>query len=62
VRTGITGHVPTDTEQERMAANIPVKRLGRPEEIAALICFLASEEAGYITGEDVDINGGSHMD
>jgi len=32
------------------------------EEVAAVICFLASEEAGYVTGEEIDVNGGSHMD
>jgi 3-oxoacyl-[acyl-carrier protein] reductase len=37
---------------------IPVGRLGRPEEIAALIAFLASDEAGYITGATLDANGG----
>jgi NAD(P)-dependent dehydrogenase (short-subunit alcohol dehydrogenase family) len=36
-------------------------RLARPEEIAALIGFLASEEAGYITGANVAINGGMYM-
>lgn len=43
-------------------ASIPVGRTGRVEEIAATICFLASSEAAYITGEEIDINGGSHMD
>jgi 3-oxoacyl-[acyl-carrier protein] reductase len=37
-------------------------RPGETEEIAAAIAFLASEEASYITGEEIDINGGSHMD
>jgi NAD(P)-dependent dehydrogenase (short-subunit alcohol dehydrogenase family) len=36
--------------------------IGCAEEIAAVICFLSSEEAGYLTGEDIDINCGSHMD
>jgi NAD(P)-dependent dehydrogenase (short-subunit alcohol dehydrogenase family) len=41
---------------------IPVGRFGRPEEVAALVCFLASEDAGYITGEVTDINGGFLID
>lgn len=43
-------------------ANIPIGRPGETEEIAATVAFLASEEASYITGEDIDINGGQHMD
>jgi NAD(P)-dependent dehydrogenase (short-subunit alcohol dehydrogenase family) len=39
-----------------------MKRPATAREIADCICFLASEIAGYITGEDIDINGGSHMD
>ena len=41
---------------------IPVGRFGRPEEVAALVCFLASEDAGYITGEVTVINGGFLID
>lgn len=41
---------------------IPVGRFGKPEEVAALVCFLASEHAGYITGEVTDINGGYLID
>ena len=41
---------------------IPMGRLGRPEEVAALVCFLASEHAAYITGEVTDINGGYLVD
>ncbi|MGF7033583.1 NAD(P)-dependent dehydrogenase (short-subunit alcohol dehydrogenase family) [Paenibacillus mucilaginosus] len=43
-------------------AGIPMGRPGETREIAAAIAFLASEEASYITGEEIDINGGSHMD
>ncbi len=42
-------------------ANIPVNRLGTSEEIAALVDFLASEEAGFATGADFSMNGGQHM-
>src|SRR5262245_33411634 len=43
------------------ARSFPVPRLGEPVEVADLICFLASEQAGYITGASVDINGGDLM-
>ena len=41
--------------------SIPIGRLARPEEIAALVAFLASDEAAYITGANIPINGGMHM-
>ena len=40
---------------------VPVKRLGKPSEIASIIAWLASEEAGYSTGADFSVNGGLHM-
>ncbi|MGH7186371.1 MAG: SDR family oxidoreductase, partial [Pseudomonadota bacterium] len=40
---------------------VPLTRLGQPEDIAAAVAFLASTEAGYITGETVNVNGGLHM-
>jgi len=51
----------TDERIEALRRNFPVQRLGRPEEVAALICFVASEMAGYINGAALDINGGSLM-
>ena len=42
-------------------ADIPVQRLGRPEEVAALVAFLVSDEANYITGATLDVNGGVLM-
>lgn len=48
--------------QKGLLAGIPLGRPGRPEEVAAAVAFLASEEAGYVTGEIFDINGGSWMD
>jgi acetoacetyl-CoA reductase len=42
-------------------SGIPVSRLGTPEEIAALVDFIASEEAGFATGADFSMNGGQHM-
>ncbi|NVK31168.1 MAG: acetoacetyl-CoA reductase [Gammaproteobacteria bacterium] len=46
---------------EGIVANIPVGRLGEPEEIAHAVSYLVSEHAGYITGSNLAINGGQHM-
>jgi len=46
---------------QRLAASYPVPRMGTPLEVADLICFIASESAGYITGASLDINGGDLM-
>ena len=51
----------TDELKEKMLATIPLKRLGAPEDVAAAVRFLCSEEAGYITGHVLDVNGGMYM-
>jgi 3-oxoacyl-[acyl-carrier protein] reductase len=43
---------------EKVAPQIPARRLGRPEELAALVAFLASEQAAYITGQSIVCDGG----
>ena len=47
--------------ESRILPLIPVGRLGQPEEIARCAVFLASDDAGYITGSTLAINGGQHM-
>lgn len=47
--------------QEAIAAQVPVGRAGRPEEVAATVAFLASERAAFITGATIDVNGGLFM-
>jgi acetoacetyl-CoA reductase len=46
---------------ERIIDAIPMKRLGKPEEIASIVAWLASDEAGFATGADFSLNGGAHM-
>ena len=46
---------------DKIVATIPVKRLGAPEEIASMVSWVASEEAGFATGADFSVNGGLHM-
>ncbi|MFH5834639.1 SDR family NAD(P)-dependent oxidoreductase [Proteiniclasticum sp. C24MP] len=61
VNTDIWKSMPEELAQ-KVIDGIPMGRPGETAEIASTITFLASEEASYITGEDIDINGGSHMD
>ena len=51
----------TDESEAALAAGIPVGRTATTEEVAAVITFLSSEDASYLTGTTVDINGGSHI-
>jgi 3-oxoacyl-[acyl-carrier protein] reductase len=51
----------SDEQRELMLGQIPLGRLGAPEEIGALVAFLCSDVAGYITGETIHVNGGMHM-
>ncbi len=45
----------------KIVAGIPIGRLGNPDEIAALVAYLSSDIAGFITGAEIAINGGQHM-
>jgi len=68
VNTVSPGYVETDLVmairpdvRQQIVDSIPMGRLARPEEIAAVVAFLASDEAGYITGANISVNGGMHM-
>src|SRR5450631_2030845 len=51
----------SDELKQNMLGHIPLKRFGKPEDVAAAVKFLASEEAGYITGAVLNVNGGMYM-
>lgn len=68
VNTISPGYIATDMVlavpeevRNKIIAQIPVGRLGQPEEIARLVDFLAAEESGFITGSNIAANGGQHM-
>lgn len=50
-----------DKQRESLMTDIPLQRLGEPEDIAATVLFLASEQGGYITGQTLHVNGGMYM-
>ena len=60
IQTAMTD-VLTDQQKEAIATRIPLARMGKAEEIAAAVVYLASEEAAYVTGETIHINGGMAM-
>lgn len=60
IETDMTS-VLSDELKNNMLAHIPLKRFGQPSEIAAAVKFLASEDAGYITGTVLNVNGGMYM-
>lgn len=61
INTEIWKSLPSE-DAKKVIDGIPMGRPGETKEVAAAIVFLASKEASYITGEEIDINGGSHMD
>jgi acetoacetyl-CoA reductase len=53
--------IPTDVLDSKIIPQIPLGRLGKPEEVAGLCAYLASDEAAFVTGANIAINGGQHM-
>jgi len=60
IETDMTA-VLSDDLKTNLLTRVPLKRLGKPEDIAAAVAFLASDGAGYITGHVLDVNGGMYM-
>jgi|MGYP001546802711 3-oxoacyl-[acyl-carrier protein] reductase len=60
IDTDMTRELP-DAQRDALLASIPLGRLGKPEEIASVVAFLASDAAAYVTGETIHVNGGMYM-
>ena len=61
IGTKMVTAIPKEVLDTKILPQIPVGRLGKPEEVAGLIIYLASEEAPFMTGANIAINGGQHM-
>ena len=61
IATKMTMAVPKDVLDERVLPQIPLGRLGKPEEVASLVVYLASDDAAFVTGANICINGGQYM-
>ncbi len=60
IETDMTGTL-TEAQREALLAQVPLKRLGRPDDVAAGVSYLLSDQASYVTGITLDINGGMYM-
>jgi acetoacetyl-CoA reductase len=61
LRTKMVEAVPSEVMTGKILPQIPMGRLGEPEEIAGLVAYLVSEDAAFMTGTNIAINGGQHM-
>ena len=61
IGTKMVTAIPEDVLNTKIIPQIPIGRLGKPEEVAGLCAYLASDEAAFITGANIAINGGQHM-
>lgn len=57
ITTDMTG----DVKEKELVKTVPMNRFGKPEEVASVVSFLASDDAGYITGQVIGVNGGVYM-
>ena len=61
IGTKMVTAIPKEVLDSKILPQIPLGRLGKPEEVAGLVAYLASEEAAFVTGANIAINGGQHM-
>jgi acetoacetyl-CoA reductase len=61
IGTKMVTAIPKDVLDGKILPQIPISRLGKPEEVAGLIIYLCSDEAAFVTGANIAINGGQHM-
>jgi acetoacetyl-CoA reductase len=61
IATRMVMAVPAEVLKTKILPEIPVGRLGQPEEVAALVVYLCSDDAGFVTGANISINGGQHL-
>jgi acetoacetyl-CoA reductase len=61
IGTKMVTAIPKEVLDSKIIPQIPMGRLGKPEEVAGLVAYLASEEAAFVTGANIAINGGQHM-
>lgn len=61
IGTKMVRAIPQDVLDSKIITQIPMGRLGKPEEVAGLVAYLAGDEAAFVTGANISINGGQHM-
>jgi len=61
IGTKMVMDIPSEVLETKIIPQIPMGRLGKPEEVAGLVAYLSSDEAAFVTGANIAINGGQHM-